>query len=103
MKLKYCLLTVLSIGFAVSSFGQANLLNAKTPDEIGVKSDAQKALDNDRPLEYGYVDDRDIMFSKMTWEKVVLDERVNFPLYYPIDTNNIGPERRSLFDVLLYR
>src|SRR5690606_13261313 len=43
---------------------------------------------------------RDIMFSKMTWEKVVLDERVNFPLYYPIDTNNIGPERRSLFDVL---
>lgn len=100
MKLKYCLLAVLSIGFAVSSFGQANLLNAKTPDEIGVKSDAQKALDNDRPLEYGYVDDRDIMFSKMTWEKVVLDERVNFPLYYPIDTNNIGPERRSLFDVL---
>ncbi|MBA6153266.1 type IX secretion system ring subunit PorN/GldN [Gelidibacter maritimus] len=100
MKLKYCLLTVLSIGLAMSSVGQTNLLNAKTPDEIGVKSEAQKALDNDRPLEYGYVDDRDIMFSKMTWEKVVLDERVNFPLYYPIDTNNIGANRRSLFDVL---
>src|SRR5690606_27540033 len=100
MKLKYCLLTVLSLGFAMSSAGQTNLLNAKTPEEIGVKSEAQKALDNDRPLEYGYVDDRDIMFSKMTWEKVVLDERVNFPLYYPIDTNNIGANRRSLFDVL---
>ncbi|MBO3099584.1 type IX secretion system ring subunit PorN/GldN [Gelidibacter pelagius] len=100
MKLKYCLLTVLSMGLAMSSVGQTNLLNAKTPDEIGVKSEAQKALDNDRPLEYGYVDDRDIMFSKMTWEKVVLDERVNFPLYYPIDTNNIGTNRRSLFDVL---
>ncbi len=100
MKLKYCLLTVLSMVFVMSSVGQTNLLNAKTPEEIGVKSDAQKVLDNDRPLEYGYVDDRDIMFSKMTWEKVVLDERVNFPLYYPIDTNNIGPERRSLFDVL---
>jgi len=37
----------------------------------------------------------------MTWEKVVLDERVNFPLYYPIDTNNIGKNRRSLFDVLI--
>ena len=36
----------------------------------------------------------------MIWEKVVLDERVNFPLYYPIDTNNIGSDRRSLFDVL---
>ena len=100
MKLKYCLLTVLSIGLGASSFGQTNLLNAKTPEEIGVKSDAQMAMDNDKPLEYGYVDDRDIMFSKMTWEKVVLDERVNFPLYYPVDTNNIGSNRRSLFDVL---
>lgn len=100
MKLKYCLLTVLSVVLAVSSFGQTNLLNAKTPEEIGVKSDAQKAMDNDKPLEYGYVDDRDIMFAKMTWEKVVLDERVNFPLYYPVDTNNIGTNRRSLFDVL---
>lgn len=100
MKLKYCLLTVLSMGLAVSSFGQTNLLNAKTPEEIGVKSEAQKAMDNDKPLEYGYVDDRDIMFSKMTWEKIVLDERVNFPLYYPVDTNNIGSNRRSLFDVL---
>jgi len=36
----------------------------------------------------------------MTWERVVLDERVNFPLYYPVDTNNIGKDRRSLFDVL---
>jgi len=36
----------------------------------------------------------------MIWEKIVLDERINFPLYYPIDTNNIGRNRRSLFDVL---
>uniref|UniRef100_UPI0040483C6C type IX secretion system ring protein PorN/GldN n=1 Tax=Mariniflexile sp. TaxID=1979402 RepID=UPI0040483C6C len=57
--------------------------------------------DNDKPLEYGYVDDRDILFSKMTWEKVILDERANFPLYYPIDTNNIGSDRRCLYDVLM--
>jgi len=82
-------------------FSQANILNAKSPQEIGVKTDAQLALDNDKPLEYGYVDDRDILYSRMTWEKVVLDERVNFPLYYPIDTNNIGSNRRSLFDVLM--
>ena len=30
-----------------------------------------------------------------------MDERVNFPLYYPIDTNNIGSDRRSLYDVLV--
>jgi gliding motility associated protien GldN len=32
---------------------------------------------------------------------VVLDKRSNFPLYYPIDTNNIGKDRRSLYDVLM--
>ena len=100
MNYKSFLLTVLSISFASASFSQANILNAKSPEEIGVRTEAQKAVDNDKPLEYGYVDDRDIMFSKMTWERVVLDERVNFPLYYPVDTNNIGTDRRSLFDVL---
>jgi gliding motility associated protien GldN len=80
---------------------QHNILNAKTPDEIGLKTEAQIAYDNDNPLSYGYVDDRDILWSKATWEIIDLDERVNFPLYYPIDTNNIGSERRSLYDVLI--
>ncbi len=101
MNLKRFLLTVATVFAASSLFAQANILNAKSPDEIGVRTEAQKAVDNDKPLEYGYVDDRDILFSKMTWEKVVLDERANFPLYYPIDTNNIGSDRRSLYDVLM--
>ena len=102
MNLKSLILTVLCVFTATSSlFAQANILNAKSPDKIGVRTDAQILLDNDRPLEYGYVDDRDILYSRMIWEKVVLDERVNFPLYYPIDTNNIGNNRRSLFDVLM--
>ncbi|HLT54361.1 MAG TPA: gliding motility protein GldN [Flavobacteriaceae bacterium] len=98
--MKSFVLTVASLLLANAAVAQANILNAKDPDEIGVRTEAQIALDNDHPLEYGYVDDRDIMFSRMTWEKVVLDERVNFPLYYPVDTMNIGKDRRSLFDVL---
>ncbi|RLD29324.1 MAG: gliding motility protein GldN [Bacteroidetes bacterium] len=101
MNLKSLILTVLCVFAVNSSFAQANILNAKSPDEIGVKTDAQIALDNDKPLEYGYVDDRDILYSRIIWEKIVLDERVNFSLYYPIDTNNIGRDRRSLFDVLM--
>ncbi|SFZ94925.1 gliding motility associated protien GldN [Flaviramulus basaltis] len=101
MNLKSLLLTVATVFTASSMFAQANILNAKSPEEIGVRTEAQKAVDNDKPLEYGYVDDRDILFSKMVWEKVVLDERSNFPLYYPIDTNNIGSDRRSLYDVLM--
>ena len=101
MNLKSFVLTVACVLAVNTMFAQANILNAKSPEEIGVKTDAQILMDNDRPLEYGYVDDRDILYSTMVWEKVVLDERVNFPLYYPIDTNNIGSNRRSLFDVLM--
>ncbi|WP_411767834.1 gliding motility protein GldN [Winogradskyella sp. A3E31] len=101
MKLKHFLLTVVGVVASQSMFAQANILSAKIPEEIGMKTEAQLLYDNDEPLEYGYVDDRDILFSKMTWEKVVLDERVNFPLYYPVDTNNIGRDRRSLFHTLM--
>jgi len=100
MNFKSFLLTILSVALTTTGFSQSNILNAKSPQEIGVRTEAQKAIDNDKPLEYGYIDDRDIMYSKMTWEKVILDERVNFPLYYPHDTNNIGKNRRSLYDVL---
>lgn len=85
----------------LSIMAQANILNAKKPEDIGKKTEAQKAMDNDAPLEYGYVDDRDILWSKTVWEVIDLDERVNFPLYYPIDTVDIGADRRSLYDVLI--
>ncbi|MGK0426974.1 MAG: gliding motility associated protein GldN [Ulvibacter sp.] len=80
---------------------QINILNASTPDEIGIRTAEQISLDNDTPLAYGYTDERDVLWSKTTWEIIDLDARVNFPLYYPIDTNNIGAERRSLYDVLV--
>lgn len=85
----------------VSGWAQANILNAKKPEDIGKRTDAQKEMDNDQPLDYGYVDDRDILWSKTVWETIDLDERVNFPLYYPIDTIDIGADRRSLYDVFL--
>ena len=86
---------------SLSSFGQSNLLNAKTPDEIGKKTEAQLKSDNDHPLPYGYVHDRDVLMGKTIWEFIDIDERINFPLYYPIDTAFVGKERRSLFDVLV--
>ncbi|EDM44974.1 hypothetical protein SCB49_02599 [unidentified eubacterium SCB49] len=90
----------LALFTAATSVAQINILNATTPDDIGKKTLAQIQYDNDEPLPYGYVDERDVLWSKSTWEFIDLDERVNFPLYYPIDTNNIGSERRSLYDVL---
>ena len=95
------LLIVISILGSVFSYGQANLLNAKIPEEIGLKSAAQLISDNDKPLNYGYVDDRDILMGKTVWEIIDLGERINFQFYFPIDTNNIGPNRRSIYDVLV--
>jgi gliding motility associated protien GldN len=88
------------VGGILSVNGQANLLNARVPQDIGSLNDQQREANDETPLAYGYVDDRDVMWSKTVWEIIDLDERVNFPYYYPTDTLNLGPERRSLFDVL---
>jgi gliding motility associated protien GldN len=86
---------------SVANYAQTNLLNAKVPQQIGVKTQEQLAADNDKPLEYGYIDDRDIFWSKVVWEFVDLNERLNLPFYYPIDTMRIASDRRSLYDTLL--
>ncbi|MBB4118733.1 gliding motility associated protein GldN [Mesonia hippocampi] len=101
MKLKSLFAAVL-IGFAgTSAFAQLNILNAKSPDEIGKKTQAQIENDNDEPLPYGYVGERDILWGKTVWEYIDLDERINIPLLYPLDTGRLGNERMSLFQVLL--
>ena len=80
---------------------QANILNATKVEEIGKQTDARIAADNDGPLAYGYIDERDILWSKVVWEFVDLNQKINLPYYFPIDTSNISNDRRSLFDTLL--
>ena len=101
MNCRNLLSVVILVAGSFTTFAQSNLLNAKTPSEIGKKTAAQLISDNDKPLVYGYVHDRDVLMGKAIWETIDLDERINFPLYYPIDTANIGKDRRSLFDVIL--
>ncbi|MFN7014025.1 MAG: gliding motility protein GldN, partial [Bacteroidia bacterium] len=101
MKIRNLLLIAFAVLISANSFAQSNLLNAKVPDEIGKKTPAQLISDNDKPLPYGYVHDRDVLMGKTIWEFIDVDERINFPLYYPIDTAFVGKERRSLFDVLI--
>lgn len=100
MKIKNLVIAFTVAFGSLTTFAQSNLLNAKTPDEIGKKTEAQLKSDNDNPLPYGYVHDRDVLMGKTTWEIIDLDERINFPYYYPVDSANIGKDRRSLYDVL---
>ena len=91
--------------FAILSTGlvnaQVNLLNSKTVDQIGVKSAEQLLADNDAPIPYGYVDDRDVLWSKVVWEFIDLNQKINLPYYFPIDTTNLSSDRRSLFHTIL--
>jgi gliding motility associated protien GldN len=100
MNVRNLFLAIVSLLGSVASFAQSNLLNAKSPDQIGLKTAAQLISDNDKPLAYGYVHDRDVLMGKTTWEIIDLSERINFSLYFPIDTANVGSDRRSLYDVL---
>ena len=101
MNRKYAILFAIVGLFSASAFAQGNVLNAKVPEQMFEVTDEQLAKDNDEPLPYGYVEKRDVLWSKNTWETVDLDERVNFPFYYPVDTTNMASNRRSLYDVVL--
>jgi len=76
--------------------GASNLLNSKNPEDIGIRTDAQKDADEQKPLKYSIVDDKDILWSKMVWEIIDLDERINFPLLYPLEFDIVGKERRPM-------
>ena len=44
-------IAILVLGLSATTFAQSNLLNAKTPDQIGKKTEAELSADNDKPLE----------------------------------------------------
>lgn len=96
------LLFVCFLGIYTSSqvFAQASLLNAKDVKNVGKKTKEQIAADNDGPLPYGFIDDRDIVWSKVVWEVIDFNQKINFPYYYPIDTTSIESSRMSLYNTL---
>ena len=98
---KKCFLVIFALMISGSICAQSGLLNAKKPSQIGKKSKQQLAADNDGPIPYGYVDDRDVLWSKVVWEFIDLNQKINLPYYFPIDTTNISNDRRSLFDTLI--
>ena len=79
---------------------QSNILNAKDPALIGVKNTDQKQSDEESSfLEYNFIDDRDILWSKIVYEKIDLNEKLNFPLLFPI-IDSEDRTRKSLWRIL---
>ena len=98
---KNCLIVFFALMVSVSIHAQANLLNSKKVAQIGKKTKQRSMSDNDTPIPYGYVDDRDVLWSKVVWEFIDFNQKINFPYYFPIDTTNISSDRRSLFATLI--
>jgi gliding motility associated protien GldN len=88
----------LLIFFANDIFAQANLLNAKNPLEIGDSSASSKATGEF--VDYEDVDDKDILWSKVVYEFIDLNERLNFPLLFPVNDTKYDDTRKSLWRVI---
>ncbi len=97
--MKYFSLFFFASAVTFCVLAQSNLLNAKMVDEIGLKTLQEIEKDNDKPLEYGYVGDRDVLMGRIVWEIIDLDERQNFHMYYPVE-EDMGSHRKALFEVL---
>ena len=78
-------------------FGQANLLNAKNPLEVGDSSSSKAIVEF---MDYEYVDDKDILWSKVVYEFIDLNERLNFPLLFPVNDTKYDDTRKSLWRII---
>ena len=95
--MKKIYLLALLVFFANDMFGQANLLNAKNPLEVGDSSSSKAIVEF---MDYEYVDDKDILWSKVVYEFIDLNERLNFPLLFPVNDTKYDDTRKSLWRII---
>ena len=76
-------------------FSQSSLINAEKPSEVEIK-----ALNDINSLEYNEVEENDVLWSKVVYEYIDLNEKLNFPLLFPVndEQNKIG--RKSFWRVI---
>ena len=91
-------LAFLIVSFFVfaSSYSQSNLLNAKKPSQIGneiIKSE-------NKSIEYPEIDDTDVLWSKVVYEFIDLNEKLNFQLLFPVNDEQYSSTRKSLWKII---
>lgn len=97
-------LLVLASGFAFSQ----TILNASSPEEFrqmraeNMKKVGDTVISNKvTPLEYGFVDEKDILKSMTVWEVIDLNDKINQPFYYDNPNGLLAKTTRSLYQILL--
>jgi len=91
-------LALLIVSFFVfaSSYSQSNLLNAKKPSQIGneiIKSE-------NKSIGYPEIDDTDVLWSKVVYEFIDLNEKLNFQLLFPVNDEQYSSTRKSLWKII---
>ena len=96
--MKKSIIIILAIFSFNYGFSQANLLNAKSPDQIDNLRDEDEEADF--ALQYEDVNPEDILWSKVVYEFIDLNEKLNFPLLYPIQDGSFRESRKSLWKTI---
>ncbi|MEN4760180.1 gliding motility protein GldN [Chryseobacterium sp. C39-AII1] len=104
MKKYISTLLVLVSGFTFSQ----TILNASSPEEFRKMREENKQKVGDtvvdktvKPLEYGFVDDKDILKSMFVWEIIDMNDKINQPFYYDNPDGLLATQTRSLYQLLL--
>lgn len=95
--MKKIIFIIICTCFVNVGFSQSNLLNAKTPSEIDKLS---KDAEVDYNLEYDSISKENILWSKVVYEYIDLNEKLNFPLLFPVDDNVFRDSRKSLWKTI---
>ncbi len=103
--MKYIVLTLVSI-FLVTIGNAQNLLNSKSPEEFKSKDSLQiqkiangELAPEDKPIKYVEVADKDIIWSKLVWEVLDLEDQINQP--YKVNVNGVVNSKTSLYNALI--
>ncbi|MDR3272872.1 MAG: gliding motility protein GldN [Flavobacteriaceae bacterium] len=105
--MKYLIICLTAL-ISSASFAQFSILNAESPEELRLKrEEAKQGQQNDslltpftnQVLPYGFIEDKDILWSMVVWEIIDLNEKLNQP-YYHTYTDSGNNNNKSLYDVL---
>lgn len=82
----------------IPMYGAAQVLDP-SDDGIVRRSNMHHDKSNiEKPFEYSYLHEDDILWSERHWERIQIKEKINLPLFYPLKSK---PDRMSLWDVLV--
>lgn len=108
MKKRFFFLTVAFLmAMGLSSFSQPGFTQSTEPNAPQMFGDTQQIVNiydrihiqNKKPIPYVPIREADVMWSKDIWRIIDLREKMNQPLYYPIEPMN---NRLNLFGIIMH-